>query len=98
MGREIVGLALSAPKEFRVAAVGVGEGDGARGSEVRRMLMLDPKARVLGEKAFKSALAGGDFDVIIDVTGAGAAGWGKSAAGCRRPALFAGSIASAAAV
>jgi 4-hydroxy-tetrahydrodipicolinate reductase len=98
MGREIVGLALSSPKDFRVAAVGVGEGDGARGLEVRRMLMLDPKARVLGEKAFKAALAAGDFDVMVEVTGAASGGGYMSAAVGAGVTFVSGSTAVAQAV
>lgn len=86
MGREIVALALSQPEPFALAAVGAPEGAAGAGQRLAGLLRTDSGAEVLGERAFKAAVRGGAFDVLIDVTGADSAcGYMLAALDARTP-------------
>lgn len=73
MGREVVLLALSKPKDFTVVAAGVLEGAKEAGKSLGEILHVDSNAAAIPEKKFKAALRRGEFGVLIDVTGADAA-------------------------
>jgi 4-hydroxy-tetrahydrodipicolinate reductase len=73
MGREVVLLAISRPKEFTLVAAGVPEGSKDAGKRVGQLIHLDSNAAAIPEKQFKAALRRGEFSVLIDVTGADSA-------------------------
>ncbi len=86
MGREIVLLAIASPDAFDVVAVGAPQGSKDAGKRLGALLHLESDGEVLPERAFKGALKKGEFDVLVDVTGADSAGpYLKEAVAARTP-------------
>jgi len=86
MGREIVLFAIASPDAFDVVAAGVPQGSKDAGKRLGALLHLESAGEVLPERAFKASLKKGDFDVLVDVTGAdSAAPYMREAVASRTP-------------
>lgn len=70
MGREIVLLASASPEAFELVAVGEPQGSKDAGKRLAGLLHRETEGVVLAERAFQAALKEGDFDVLVEVTGA----------------------------